>query len=325
MATRKIRLPSPNTVAASSTSLISCPVGPAYRYGVIHLQLGVVQSGGGASTRLPTGSGTTAGYVNDIRVKVNGKVQRLHTAAECAKLNAMNGTLFVTNTYGTSAASKEYGQVLSIWFREPWRKSLKQQEALCLPTGSQVGVRTLEVEVDFGALSANEASFVCKAFAEVDGNQPDEIHANGVVMSKVFRQNITGGTAAGSAVDITTLDRRDLYTTVVAELGGTAQPGTVANGLNVATIGSYTGQLKISANGVDVFDLPKDVAYLAHQASGLNPQQFDLEAVLDSTDDIRSGLTADGLSDLRVRIDLVADTADGAGWKLITERTGLID
>jgi hypothetical protein len=47
--------------------------------------------------------------------------------------------------------------------------------------------------------------------------------------------------------------------------------------------------------------------------------------VLDSSDDIRSGLSGNGLSDLRVRIDNVSDTAANANWILITERTGPID
>lgn len=327
MATRKIILPSPNTVTASATSLISCPTGPNYRYRAIHLKMGILGTAGAAvaATALPTGSGTTAGYGGDVRLKINGRVQRLHTAAQLAKLNAINGTLYTTGTFGSSGTNtpgKKYGQVLSLWFAEPWRKSLGQMDALAFPSSM---VNTLEVEVDFGALPTNCASFNLAAWAEVDGETADPIHQNGPVVCKVFRQNITGGTAAGSAVDIVTLDRRDLYQTVVADLGSTAMPGTSANGITASTSGDFAAKLKITANAVDIHDVPKDVAQLIHSGNGLNPQQFDLEAVLDSSDNISSGLKANGLSDLRVRIDTVADTCASASWVMLTERTGPID
>lgn len=327
MPLRKVILPAPNTVAASATSIIPCPVGPNYRYRAIHIKMGVLGTAGAAvaATALPTGSGTTAGYGGDIRVKINGKVQRLHTASQLAKLNAINGSAYAVATFGASGSNtpgKRYGQVLSIWFAEPWRKSLGQMDALAFPSSM---VRTLEVEVDFGALPSNCASFNLSAWAEVDSEAPGELHKDSPVISKVFRQNLTGGTAAGSALDIVTLDRRDLYTTIVADLGNSAQPGTSANGITASTAGDFAAKLKITANAVDIHDAPKDVAALAHAGNGLNPNQFDLEAVLDSSDDIRTGLTGNGLSDLRVRIDTVADTAASANWVLITERTGPID
>lgn len=327
MATRKIILPSPNSVSASATSLISCPVGPQYRYRAIHIKMGILGTAAAAvaATALPTGSGTTAGYGGDIRLKVNGKVQRLHTAAQLAKLNAINGTLYAVQSWGgsgTNTPGKKYGQTLTIWFAEPWRKSLGQQDAMAFPSSM---VNTLEVEVDFGALPTNCASFNLSAWAEVDGETPDPIHKNGPIICKVFRQNLTGGTAANSALDIVTLDRRDLYQTIVAELGDTAMPGTAANGITASTAADYAAKLKITANGVDIHDVTKDIAAAIHQGNGLNPSQFDLEAVLDSSDNISSGLSGNGLSDLRVRIDVGADTAASASWILLTERSGPID
>lgn len=323
MATRKIILPSPNTVAASATSLITCPVGPSYRYRAIHIKMGVLSGGTAvAATALPTGSGTTAGYGGDIRLKVNGKVQRLHSCDQLAKLNAINGSAYAVTTWGAATLNKKYGQTLTIWFAEPWRKSLGQQDAMAFP--SQL-VNSLEVEVDFAALPTNGASFNLSAWAEVDGEAPDPIHNPKPIICKVFRQNITGGTAAGSAVDITWLDKRDLYQTIVADLGNTSRAGTSANGVTVATAGDFSAKLKVTANAIDVHDIPKDIAAAVHSGNGLNPNQFDLEAVLDSSDNIMSGLKGDGLSDLRVRIDNVSDTAASASWTLITERSGPID
>ena len=282
-----------------------------------------------AAGSLPAGAvgatSVTTSYVGDIRVKINGRVQRLHTASQLNRLNAINGTVYAAATWGSNAATagSRYGQVLTIWFAEPWRKSLGQQDALALPTSR---INTLEVEVDFAALPTNGNAFVLSAWAEVDGEPASDIHNDGVVVSKVFRQNITGGTAAGSAVDITTLDRRDLYTTIVADVGNTAAVSVAANGITVAAgTNDFSAKLKITANGVDIHDVPKNVAALMHNGNGLNANQFDLEAVLDSSDDIRSGLTGNGLSDLRVRIDNVSDVAASASWVLLTERTGPID
>lgn len=330
MATRKIVLPSPNTVAASATSLITLPVGTNYRYQAVHLQIGCVSGGTAiAATDLPTGSSTTAGYINDIRVKVNGKVQRLHTCDQLVKMNAINGSVYAVATYGSRTANKEYGQIITIWFYEPWRKSLGQADALSLCSWL---ANSVEVEVDFGALPSNGATsgFRLRAWADVDTiNDMSDVakntQKNGLVMAKVFRQNVTGGTAAGSAVDVTWLDRRDLYTAVYADLGNTARAGTAANGITVATIAAYTAKLKITANAVDVHDIPKDVAANAIQYRGMNPGQFDLEAVLDCSDDMASGLPAGNLSDFRVRITNEADTAASATWTLLTERTGPID
>jgi hypothetical protein len=327
MATRKITLPTPSGIAFGSTALLQCPVGPAYRYRAIHLHLGVVATAGAAlaATVLPTGSGTTAGFISDIRLKVNGKVQRLHTADQLAKLNAINGTLYAPSTFGASGTNtpgKQYGQVLTLHFAEPWRKSLGQADALAFPSGM---VRSLEVEVDFGSTPTNAATAVFTAYAEVDSEAADPIHAKGPVISKVFRQNLTGVASAGHKVDVTWLDKRDLYTTIVADTGNGSRVGTAANGLTVATSGSYTAGLKVTANGVDVHEMPKGAAGLIHAAAGLNPNQFDLEAVLDSSDNILSGLQGDGLSDLRVTIDSKSDAPTGTGWILITERTGPID
>ncbi len=323
MATRKIILPSPNTVAASSTSLITHPVGRNFRIRAIHLKIGVLSGGTAvAATALPTGAATTAGYVNDIRLKINGKVQRLHSCSELARLNGLNGSGYLPSTWGSRTLDKKWGQVLTIWFAEPWRKSIGQSDALAFPSWM---VNSVEVEVDFGAMPTNGSAFVLSAWSEVDGEPASDVHKDGPVISKVFRQNLNGGTAAGSAVDVTSLDRRDLYTTIVADLGNTARPGTAANGITVAAIGDYSAKLKLTANANDVHDVPKDVAALIHAGLGLNASQFDLECVLDSSDDMRSGLQAGSLSDLRCRVALEADTAASANWVLLTERTGPID
>ena len=112
MPTRKIILPSPNTVSPSATSLISCPVGAAYRYRAIHIKMGVLSGAAAvAATALPTGSGTTAGFGGDIRVKINGRVQRLHTCAQLAKLNALNGADYAVATWGAATAAKKFGVI----------------------------------------------------------------------------------------------------------------------------------------------------------------------------------------------------------------------
>ena len=57
MITRKISLPTPSGVAASSTALLSLPCGPNYRYRTIYLKIGCL-SGGTAIAKLLTGTAT---------------------------------------------------------------------------------------------------------------------------------------------------------------------------------------------------------------------------------------------------------------------------
>lgn len=328
MPTRKIILPTPNAVAASSTALIQCPIGAAYRYRAIHLQIGVLSGTNAvAATALPSAvqTGTVYSYTGDIRLKVNGRTQRLHTASQLARLNSINGSAYAASTWGNRAGDDKWGQVLTLHFAEPWRKNLAQADALALPSSM---LNSLEVEVDFGAAPTNAASsnpLILKAWAEVDSEPANSVHRNGPVISKVFRHNLTGGTTAGSAVDVTWLDKRDLYTTIVAELGNNVAFGTAPNGVVAPADGDYTSKLEITANAMKIHELPKGVAKLVHAGQGLNSDQFDLEAVLDSADDINSGLSANGLSELRVRVDLLSDTANSANWTLITERTGPVD
>jgi hypothetical protein len=152
MALKRIsQLPSFNGVAASQTATLDLPVGP--RYHVIWL---VADN---------TGHDTALTIISQIRVKVNGKVQRTMTATQ---LNALNTLMQAcTATHGTSATF-EYAyhdsgttNMIPIFFAEPWRPEIVSKEGLAWATGD---LSTFQIEVDI----SSGAGPTLSAFAEVD-------------------------------------------------------------------------------------------------------------------------------------------------------------
>lgn len=119
-----------NGVSAGGTATIDLPVSGTYLD--LDLIYGTSKAGG------PT-LATMKSDIKEIRVKLNGKVQRRYSAEELLMLNA---------TYGMPA---EDG-VLSIYFAEPWRKTVEGIMALAWGMGG-VSSFQLEVDIDDGALA----------------------------------------------------------------------------------------------------------------------------------------------------------------------------
>ena len=119
-----------NGVSAGGTATIDLPINGTYLD--LDLIYGTSKAGG------PT-LATMIADIKEIRVKLNGKVQRRYSAEELLMLNA---------TYGMPA---EDG-VLSIYFAEPWRKTAEGIMALAWGMGG-VSSFQLEVDVDDGALT----------------------------------------------------------------------------------------------------------------------------------------------------------------------------
>ena len=136
------------------------------------------------------------------------------------------------------------------------------------------------------------------AQAVVDqGRQPRN---NGVpfVMKKVFRSDFPTSTA----LDITTLDKRDMYSAVHIVSG---------------TAGNITKAV-LKADGLPIHEL------LAAENSALltqnqqDPTQFDYSLVLDQDDPMSNGLFAGGLSDLQLRVEQTVT----ATTRTLSERIG---
>ena len=138
-------LPSLNGVALGQTATLTLAVGP-----VIYHKL-VLQYGNTAGN--PT-QATTEAAIAEIRLKLNGKIQRRFSAAKLDSINAFSGKAMQGNGY------------LEIFFSEPWRRTPQAEDALAWGTQNGGGVSTFQVEVDFAAGGAAGPTMV--AHAEVE-------------------------------------------------------------------------------------------------------------------------------------------------------------
>ena len=310
---RRIQLPSLTSVAANKTALLQLPLN--YRYHAIML----------ACTAYPTTSGKKisslpTAWINDIRVRMNGRIQRTHSAAQLAKLNAVNGSAYGATTIGFDANDSDYGQVLPIYFAEPWREDQPQKEFGAVP-----GKRLTDfaVEIDIGSPADNNSSPAASpptitAYAIVDTEDQPGAERNGLVVGKVFRQSIAAGASGSVTVDLNTLDRRDLYQAIHVQLGSTPTP-VAASTTRLSTV-----RATLKSSGLTIYDLYQDVELATLAQMGLNAtRQFDISIVLDSDDPIQSGLNANGLPDLQLRLESgnVSGTPN-ATWTILSERMG---
>jgi hypothetical protein len=267
MTKQLILMPGPNNVGAAKTAYLDCPMG--YRYHALFLHiLGDTAASNGA-TNLPTV------WVNDIRVKLGGKQQRLHTAAELNKLNTLKGANFAAGTLGSSGAS--YGQVLPVYLAEPWRKDIAQAEFPAWVTGPG---RQLQVEIDCGTPTGTSPAPAIVVYALVD--KGGDINNNPIV--KVYRSDYPTGTA----IDIVTLDKRDLYQSINVVKGTSA---------------TFTKAV-LKADGVAISEAQTGAAQAAIMKQlDNNSGQFDAELILDGFDPLQDGFPAAGVKDFQLRVE----------------------
>jgi hypothetical protein len=124
--TRWVDVPTPSGVTTGETATFTLPRGQ--RYMAVQLRY----NDGGGSPNI-----TTA--INDIRIKVNGKTQRVMTADQLDDLNLLNGS-----QYGVQNSNKD----LTIFFEEPWRRTNIAQKQLAWGTG---GIVSLQIECDLAS------------------------------------------------------------------------------------------------------------------------------------------------------------------------------
>jgi hypothetical protein len=189
---RLLKLPPVSVIGANITGTIDIPVGP--RYHAIWLS--------GTNKAATTLAGGTA--IGDIRLKVNGKVQRVHSAIELNALNTFEGQLSIYGMTDTSGGQFN----LPIFFAEPWRKSYAATDSMAWGTGD---ISSFQLEIDF--LANNPTAIY--AVAEVDNSI---VTVNGKtaqaplgLISKVYR-NILPYT--GSSALYTNFPKRDFYQSI---------------------------------------------------------------------------------------------------------------
>lgn len=130
-----VTLPNFNGVAAGQTATVQLPVGNVTYHKLIF-----------AYSTSVAGNGTVANgeaHLTQVRLKINGKIQRVFSAKQVDGINAF---------YGRSAQSRNIGGVpfyfMEIFLSEPWRRTPAGEDLLAWGTAD---VSTFQVEIDIAA------------------------------------------------------------------------------------------------------------------------------------------------------------------------------
>lgn len=176
---------------AAHTITVDIPVGPRYH------ELWIECNPGAAKKLL-------GDLLGEVRLKVNGKVQRVATALEINKLNVLNGVTYAC-IGGLTAATQA---ALGIYLAEPWRESEEAQDALAWSTGD---VSTFQVEIDivaYGAAAAGLTKPIARAVIDNSLVGPNNVDAPLGAIVKWFNVQIP---VASGWNDFTSFPKRDFY------------------------------------------------------------------------------------------------------------------
>lgn len=259
-----IVLPNFNAVAAGQTATVNLPATNNWTYH--RLVLTYTESG-----TLVTQANMEAAITN-IRLLIDGKVQRVFSAAELIKLNAF---------YGDSYANG----YLTIYFSEPWRRTPQAEDMLAWPMGD---VRTFTVEVDIAA-GRTAPALTLKGL--IERNATDEMGKPRVrlgAIKKVKRHTVPVNIVGVN--NYSTLPKGDAYAALHC------------HSANIAKVVVTTdGQERFNANSADITEV------LAQE--GLTRQANVFTVAFDSTKRLGDVLPTSNLSDFRIDFDMSSATA----------------
>ncbi len=185
---RKIRLNNISAVpaaAAAGVALIDIPLS----FGRCH----EIHIGYGHAAGTNTIAAALA-FVEEIRVIVNGTVLRTMSGAQLRDQNVQNGSTYDM----TGLPNTVVGVDMPIFFAEPWRKDVRDQDALAW---SSKPMNSFKIEVQ---LAANANAPTINAYAVVDDVVLDKPSSE-ILYCKWIRQTFNGGS---TEVDVTNIDRR---------------------------------------------------------------------------------------------------------------------
>jgi hypothetical protein len=292
MSLRQAILPTPNAVAAGATSTFSLDLGK--RYHAIWLELG-----DSATVAGTTVAAVLANLVDQIRVKVNGKVQRTMLATELHAIYGLMGSAFCGKFNGIASLGSGLtagGRIyLPIWFSEPWRNNNNE---VPLTAWNAAGIDSLQLEVD---LHSGLTAPILTGFYEYDA----PVGGMGAIV-KWIRQTFG---ASGTAQDFNTISKMDWLQSIH---------------LFATSDSKYVNKVKFTANGNIIRDLMNTLENQTLLAGrNLAPDttatpRFDL--VFDYDDPVNSALNANGLNEMTLHVEYSA-SASGSMVAII-QRTG---
>ena len=281
MARKPVSTNSPNGVSAGQTATIDLPVGNLVYHSLL-LRYQTSTAGGATKTNIEA-------EIDEVRLKVNGKVQRVFSAAQLYLMNAFNGR--PAADYAGDASNPG---TLPIFFGEPWRRTAQGEDALAW---GMADVDTFQVEIDI-ASGATSPTLDSKVIVDHVGRPMGPI-----VKWRRFQQPI-------SATGITTntnLPRNDDYL------------GLFGFSANIADVEVKIDQLEsYKLTAAEQIDLQ-----LAH---GKTPQTGLFAVDFDFTDRVAETLRmkrSDGRPVSEFRVDWNMSSA--TSFTLISETLGLRD
>ena len=220
-----------------------------------------------------TGSPTDVrSLLGDVIVYRNGISERTHSALELDHLNNINGTGYGVQQVGAGAAMR---QTLPIFFAEPWRKDKLDTDYMAWSVDANNGFKTFQIKMTLLATFPATGSLI--AMARVDAPiAPPKGSAQSV--KKVYRVQIP---ASGVSNDVTTLDERDAYQTLLLKhpTGAYIQNVTLKNG-GVLILDNQNQQ----DNVADLVNLG------LNPATSQTPGAFGFDIILDADDPLNSAL-----------------------------------
>lgn len=282
MVKRWIKAPSLIGMAASSTAVCNLPIGPRYH------TLGISGTGTSATT-----------HINEMRLKVNGKVQRVFTYTELQAINILNGSQF--GVQGTTTF------FLPIFLAEPWRKSNRDQDLLAWGTGN---LDSFQLEIDIKSSAPTTLSVVAQidnSIVQQDGKSIQQ------PMGLITKWNRVQLPLTGTSPDYgsASFPIRDNYQSIhIVDSGG--------------TFASYA--LKVDNFVIrEVTKVENDALLTAY---GLTPVAGRLDIIFDHDDFLNSALPTQGPDGRRIqdlKLSLVSDTATARNLSTIYQTIGLAD
>lgn len=270
---RFLPLPSFSTITKGNTAVCNIPVGPRYHY--------IALSGDSLASTQATS------HITEVRLKVNGKVQRCATYAELQGLNALNGA-----QYGIQDNSAGGVFELPIFLAEPWRKSNVTQDALAWATGN---VDSFQLEVDLNGTNQLDAlravALIDNSIVTQDGKEVQQ------PMGAIVKWQRTVIPAPATVVDINfgAINNRDNYQSI-----------------RFSDPSSYITSFKVIVDGFTVRESTKKENDAVLTAYGMTPSATSLDIVFDQDDIINNYLPMIGRNGERVqdfRIQLTTSTA----------------
>ena len=215
--------------AFGQTATLDLAIGP--RYHAIWLEV-IVDAASGVTLA------TTQTYLDKlislIALKINGKVQRAHSAFELDSIQKSYGDDFAANAYNYAGSAINWSSgayqgpqsgaitvfYIPIFLAEPWRKSYAATESMAWYTAWQDGstLRSFQMEITVPAIDAAvfDAGITINAYAETD-TALGPLDANKKPVALITKWNRLGIPYTGTGdLYIVTLPKQDVYLQISA-------------------------------------------------------------------------------------------------------------